>query len=135
MAKFSKDTGFFVDLASAAKITKNYRVDQLERKKHKDPMMSQFFGIEKIQELLSQEGATGLRIYYGLDVDGDGKADKRFVLTACDADGCDILPAAQEEPQPQTRSAAKKANTGALMTDGFCPFDCPQIWPLNSDSE
>ncbi|MGE7776038.1 hypothetical protein ACQKLP_15020 [Chitinophaga sp. NPDC101104] len=131
MSKFKKDTGIFIPLASAAKLTKNYRVDQLERKKHKDPVMSQFFGIDKLNELLSQEGAIGLRIYYGLDIDGDGKVDKHFVLTATDADGEDILPA-------QTRSVEMKAaaNTGTLITDGFCPFDCPKVAnPLNSDIE
>lgn len=131
MSKFSKETGIFIDLQAAGKLTKNYRTDQLDRKKHKDPVMSQFFGLDKLQELLSQEGTVGLRIYYGLDVDGDGKADKKFVLTATDAEGNDIFPA-------QTRSLEKKAsaNSGALMTDGFCPFDCPKISnPLNSDSE
>ena len=131
MSKFKKDTGIFIPLANAAKLTKNYRVDQLERKKHKDPVMSQFFGIDKLNELLSQEGAIGLRIYYGLDVDGDGKVDKHFVLTATDADGEDILPTAERSLE---KDAATK-NTGILVTDIKCPFDCPKVQnPLNTIS-
>jgi len=131
MSKFSKDAGRFIPVHAGAKLTGEYRVDQLERKKHIDPVMSEFFGIDKIQELLSQPGASGLRIYYGLDVDGDGKRDKKFVLTATDSQGEDILPTAERSLE---KDAATK-NTGILVTDIKCPFDCPKVQnPLNTIS-
>lgn len=132
MAKFTKDSGKFISLSDGAKLTKEYRIDQTERKKHVDPIMSQFFGLDRINQLLSQEGATGLRIYYGLDVDGDGKRDKAFVLTATDANGNDILPAA-------SRGLAKDAapeHSGVLLSELKCPFDCPkEPNPLESDTQ
>lgn len=130
MSKFTKDAGRFIPAAAAGKLTQEYRVDQLQRKKHIDPVMSEYFGIEKIQELLSQSGATGLRIYYGLDVDGDGKRDKKFVLTATDAEGEDIIPSAERSLE---KDAATK-NTGILISEIKCPFDCPKVQnPLNAD--
>lgn len=46
-----------------------------------------FLGKDKIQELLDQSGAMGIRIYFGQDTRGD----KTVVLVAADADENDIL--------------------------------------------
>ncbi|WP_343703138.1 hypothetical protein [Chitinophaga sp.] len=128
MSKFNKDVGNFISLVTGAKKTMAYRVDQVERKKHKSPILSGFFGMNKINSLLNKEGATGLRIYYGLDIDGDGKRDKQFVLVATDKDGNDILPSLE-------KGLAKDASAeDILSTDVWCPYDCPKANPLNSDN-
>ncbi|MGX5819159.1 hypothetical protein ACWKWU_13230 [Chitinophaga lutea] len=127
MSKFGKDSGKFLSLVQGAKLTKAYRFDQTDRKKHTDPILSAFFGVEKINALLNKPGATGLRIYYGLDVDGDGKRDKKFLLTACDASGNDILPSTDH-------TLAKDAPAEEILgTDIYCPYDCPKANALNSD--
>lgn len=128
MSKYNKDAGEFLSLVKGAKLTQAYRVDQIDRKKHKHPLLAGFFGINKIHKLLDKTGVAGLRIYYGLDIDGDGKRDKKFVLVAADAQGNDILPS-------QEASMAKDApNDDILGTDMYCPYDCPKGNPLNSDN-
>jgi hypothetical protein len=129
MSNFNKDAGKFISLIKGAKLTQAYRIDQVDRKKHKDPLLAGFFGLNKINELLNKDKATGLRIYYGLDIDGDGKRDKKFVLVAVDADGNDILPSAGNQ------FAKDQPADDILATDTYCPFDCPKSNPLNSDKE
>lgn len=129
MSKFNKDAGKFISLIHGAKLTQAYRIDQIDRKKHKDPLLAGFFGLNKVQELLNKKEATGLRIYYGLDLNNDGKRDKKFVLVAVDGDGNDILPSqgnqyAKDEPADDI-----------LSTDIYCPFDCPKANPINSDKD
>jgi hypothetical protein len=130
MSKFSKATGVFLSLLKGAKQTQAYRIDQVDRKKHKDPLLSGFFGIDKIHELLADKPtATGIRIYYGLDIDGDGKRDKKFLIVATDAEGNDIIPSAQKGLEKDGEPAKD-----ILGTDMYCPFDCPKSNPLNSDN-
>ncbi len=129
MSKFSKSTGRFINLVKGSKLTQAYRIDQTDRKKHKDPKLAGFFGIDKINELLNKPGVVGLRIYYGMDIDGDGKRDKGFVLVATDEEGNDIIPSAQSMLEKD--SAPSK---DILITDTFCPYDCPKSNPLNSDN-
>lgn len=128
MSKYNKDAGEFLSLVNGAKLTQAYRVDQVDRKKHKHPLLAGFFGVNKIYKLLDKKGVAGLRIYYGLDIDGDGKRDKKFILVAADEHGNDILP---------SREAAlgkDDVDTDILGTDFYCPYDCPKANPLNSDN-
>ncbi|RPE08242.1 hypothetical protein EGT74_14355 [Chitinophaga lutea] len=127
MSKFNKDAGKFISLVRGAQLTEAYRVDQKIVKKHKEPILAAFFGINKLEKLLSKDGATGLRIYYGLDLDKDGKRDKKFVIVAVDADGNDILPS-------QTSMDKDSPADDILDTDILCPYDCPKANPLNSDT-
>ncbi|WP_346320795.1 hypothetical protein [Chitinophaga sp. YIM B06452] len=130
MSKFSKSAGVFLSLLKGAKQTQAYRIDQVDRKKHKDPLLSGFFGIDKIHELLADKPtATGIRIYYGLDINGDGKRDKKFIIVATDAEGNDIIPSA-EKGLGKDGEPVKDI----LGTDTYCPFDCPKANPLNSDN-
>lgn len=128
--KFSKSAGKFLSLLNGAKQTQAYRIDQVDRKKHKDPILSGFFGIDKIQELLANKPtASGIRIYYGLDIDGDGKRDKKFILVAADDEGNDIIPSATQHLEKDG-----EAPQDILGTDTYCPYDCPKANPLNSDN-
>lgn len=127
MSKFNKDAGKFISLIHGAKLTQAYRIDQIDRKKHKDPLLAGFFGLNKINELLNKKDASGLRIYYGMDIDGDGKRDKKFVLVAVDDNGNDIL------PSQGNQFAKDQPADDILSTDIYCPFDCPKANPINSD--
>lgn len=127
MSKFNKDAGRFISLVKGAQLTEAYRVDQRIAKKHKDPLLAAFFGKTKLETLLSKHGASGLRIYYGLDLDKDGKRDKKFVIVAVDEEGNDIL--------PSQNSMNKDAPADDILdTDILCPYDCPKANPLNSDN-
>lgn len=128
MSKFTRDAGAFISLVKGAKLTQAFRIDQIEHKKHKDFTISAFFGEKKLHKLLSNPDAIGLRIYYGLDIDGDGKRDKKFVIVAVDKDGNDILPSSAP-------GFNKDAPGDDILDDGvYCPFDCPKGNALNSDN-
>lgn len=127
MSNFNKDAGTFISLMKGAKMTQAFRIDQIDRKKHKNFIVANFFGSNKLEKLLSHPDSIGLRIYYGLDIDGDGKRDKKFVIVAVDKDGNDII--------PKTMANMDKDSPEDEILDGGlqCPFDCPKDNPLNSD--
>ncbi|QEH42369.1 hypothetical protein [Chitinophaga sp. XS-30] len=128
MSKFSRDSGEFISLLKGAKLTQAFRIDQIDRKKHKNFTISAFFGEKKLHKLLDNPDAIGLRIYYGLDIDGDGKRDKRFVIVAVDKEGNDILPSSAP-------GFNKDAAGEDILDDGVsCPYDCPKGNALNSDN-
>ncbi len=130
MSKFHKDAGKFITLVNGAQITQTFRVDQFERKKHKDFLISQFFGINKLNTLLQKPEVVGLRIYYGLDINGDGKRDKKFVLVGVDKDGNDIIP----EALKLAAGMNKDTPSTEILDDGVgCPYDCASPNPLNTD--
>lgn len=47
-----------------------------------------FFGHEIIQEILAQDGCTGIRIYYGIDDSGN----RQLMLVGATSDGSNIIP-------------------------------------------
>ena len=49
-----------------------------------------FFGKDKINELLKQKGVVGMRVYYGLEYDDNGKPNPQIVLVGTNTDGSDI---------------------------------------------
>lgn len=126
--KFTRDSGSFISLIRGSKMTQAFRIDQIDRKKHKDFLICSFYGEKKLRKLLDNPEAIGLRIYYGLDIDGDGKRDKKFVIVAVDEDGNDILPSAQQGFEKDTPQ-------DDILDGGVdCPYDCPKANPLNSDN-
>lgn len=125
MSKFTKDTGTFISLVQGAKLTQAYRIDKIEHKLKEFPLAG-FFGSNKLNTLLSKPGAIGLRIYYGLDIDGDGKSDGKFVIVAVDKEGNDII--------PESNEAYERGTMEDILDDGtYCPFDCSAANALNSD--
>lgn len=79
------------------------------------------FSLGAVNKLLSAEGCTFLRIYYGMKKDNNTDA----ILVAVNANGEDILP---------SDSSVTVSGTNALiLEDGFrCPEACPPPSPLNN---
>lgn len=58
-----------ISLQDAAALTKNFRNSQTGT----GYIKGEYFGADALNSLLSQEGCVGIRIYYGLDDDGNNK--------------------------------------------------------------
>lgn len=77
---FDGTEGGAITLPQGAALTAEYRrLNPGARKGH-------FFGKDILQDLLKQSGCMGIRIYYGIDVDGN----KELVLVGADADTDDL---------------------------------------------
>ncbi|GAB5418447.1 MAG: hypothetical protein Crog4KO_33390 [Crocinitomicaceae bacterium] len=100
---FNGNEGSFIPLQDGAAMTGKYR-DQ-----NPNQIIGHFFGSNKLKQLMLQEGAVGLRMYYGLDEDNN----KQLVLVAVDADQNDILDLVLDVSSP-------------------CPNWCSAPNPLNS---
>ncbi len=95
-----------ISLADAAEMTKNYRQSVAS-----GTIIAHAFGKNAIQAILNQTGATGIRIYYGLDDNGV----KQLVVTGVNSSGNDMYEGLLAE-----RSL-------------YCPDDCSAANPLNTD--
>jgi hypothetical protein len=81
------------------------------------------FELSAVQQLLAANGCTYLRIYLGMKENNEVDV----ILVAADADGADILPAAD------ATSSALTTGDPTLLEDGYrCPPNCPKLSPLNS---
>jgi hypothetical protein len=108
-----------IELEVAASWTKNYRT------KHPREPISQFFGKEILENILSQEGCLGIRFYYAHDHE-----DKRhLIMTGVMSDGSDQI---HEKPYEAATAAApggpviKAAVTAArIYTIGEMSTPCP----------
>lgn len=58
---FTGNEGTMITVSQGADLTKGYRDASLSTTN------AIFFGVEKLQELLDQNGAVGIRFYFGLD--------------------------------------------------------------------
>jgi hypothetical protein len=107
MSDFNKHVGKFIDKSKAEKLKSNW-------KKTKIATQSSFVGTDIITELLAKPGAVGLRIFYGVDDDGNMAP----VFYAADAEGRVI-------------SGTQKSASASLLDDGAdaslaCPPYCPK---------
>lgn len=100
---FNGTEGGAISLADGAAMTANFR------KKNPNQIRARFFGREILEELLAQEGAKGIRIYYGLDSD----ENNQLVLVAADDHENDILDLVADISHP-------------------CPLACSNSNPLNT---
>lgn len=83
--------------------------------------LSETFDRDAIERLLSTDGCTSVRIYYGMQENMDVDA----ILVAANADNEDIL--------PNTTSASTTGTDGVILEDGLrCPEACPPTSPLNN---
>jgi hypothetical protein len=76
MSDFNKQVGKTIDKAKAEKLKENW-------KKTKILTQSNFVGSDIIGQLLAKPGAVGLRIYYGMDDEGNMAP----IFYACDSKG------------------------------------------------
>jgi hypothetical protein len=125
---YPPDAGEFISLNAADKMINGY--DERE-KKHgkKDFTKAYFFGKDKIRELLDYEGSVGIRIYYGVDLDGDGKDDIKMVIYPVDKDGKNMP---YRRPKPKIAGLSfggpvdDPEDDGGALDGGYpCPSYCP----------
>jgi hypothetical protein len=90
-----------IKLDEAASWTKNYR------EKHPGETISQFFGKEILERILSQEGCLGIRFYYALDHAGK----KHLVITGVVSDGNDQI----QEDHYDNAAAAGPATEAPML--------------------
>jgi hypothetical protein len=79
---FNSAVGDPIDLATAKAWAANYR------EKNPGDTKGHFFGFEIIQQILSEAGCVGIRMYYGIDENGK----KQIMLVGVDSDGENLVP-------------------------------------------
>jgi hypothetical protein len=128
---FHPGAGHYISEQEAQKLRDDFFKKEKERHNHEDFTRAYFFGKDKLQELLNYtDEIIGMRIYYGVDVDGDGIDDKKMVLYPVGKDGKDLL-MYDQHPHSANRSAAGSdaaaTSGGGKALDGGipCPTECP----------
>jgi len=108
-----------IELELAASWTKNYR------DKHPGETISQFFGKEILEKILSQEHCLGIRFYYALDREGK----KHLIITGAMSDGTDQIEGHTKAHAPAAKEgAAPKLMAGTapvVYTVGEMSSPCP----------
>jgi hypothetical protein len=133
---FPPDAGTFISEHEALKLRDEFFKREKEKHHHEDFTRAYFFGREKIQSLLDYDNGkdeiVGVRIYYGIDIDGDGKDDQKMVLYPVNNHGKDVI--MHHKQHASTRSAALDSDAesnsltgGGTALDGGlpCPSNCP----------
>lgn len=104
---FNGNEGDFISLTTAATFTSDYRNSAMY-----NGVQGLYLGKNKLEDLLAQTGAVGLRMYFGLDE----YSNLVLVVVAVDSNKDDIL------------------TTSPLILDRSipCPTECGQSNDLNS---
>lgn len=129
--KFPPDAGHFISEKEALRLRDAFFKREKEKHNHEDFTRAYFFGKEKLQALLDySDEIVGMRIYYGVDVDGDGIDDKKMVIYPVGRDGKDVIMFDKHHNAAGTRSAAdggpESLGSGKALDGGVpCPSDCP----------
>ena len=126
---FPPDAGTFITLKEADRLIGNFHDHETKQGK-KDFTKAYFFGKDKIKELLDCPDCTGIRIYYGKDLDGDGVDDKKMVIYPVNKEGKNMP---YHPPKPHTAGASfsppgdPEEDGGGKALDGglSCPSYCP----------
>jgi hypothetical protein len=136
------EEGAAIDLELAAQWTKNHR------HRHRNGVVSQFFGQKILNTILQQDDCLGIRIYYAnkqhltgwqkfwvsvgnffIKVVANAEGEKRFVITGVQADGQDQLPsdAKKEVAAVSTEIKTFKLSAAAPSTNivGNQSHPCP----------
>lgn len=100
---FDGTEGGEITLSSGAAMTEEFRL------RNPNEIKAHFFGKDIINEILNQEGCMGIRLYYGLDEDGENQ----LVMVGADSDENDMtdLVADLSHPCPNACSAANPLNS------------------------
>jgi len=77
---FNGTEGGLISLETGADMTARYRTQ------NPNEIKGHFFGKDVLKEILDQEGCMGIRMYYGLDADGN----KALVIVGADANENDM---------------------------------------------
>ncbi|GAB3987263.1 hypothetical protein GCM10028807_06830 [Spirosoma daeguense] len=129
---FNEEAGKFVSVKTAQAMKDTYYNAKLATGQKQDELTrSEFFGLDKVMNLLKQDGCVGLRIHYASrweDAEGrevpptTGKLKERILLTGVDARGRDL-------PARTASGGLKDDGDGGtrVVGDGYtCPRHCPE---------
>jgi len=115
MSTFNKQVGKSIDKSKEEKLKTNW-------KKTKILTESSFIGADIIASLLNKPGAVGIRIYYGMDDEGNMAP----VFFACDSNGKPITTETVTS-EIATLSASTDATSGGGVNASIpCPPACAQ---------
>ena len=95
---FDGTEGGQIPLVDAAGMTANYR------NQNPDSTLAHFFGKDIINQILSQNGCVGIRMYYGIDSDDE----KQLLLVGTDANGDDMTDLVADLSSPCPRACGKE---------------------------
>ena len=112
---FTGNEGGPISRETAKQWIENYESSESAKAPEKSIIKAHFFGREKIQKLLDQEGCVGLRVYYGKDSSG---VQKLFMVGA-NSNMDNLIP-------EDTKSATTEENI--ILDDSW---DCPPYCPNN----
>lgn len=129
---YPPDAGEFISLKDADRMIGKYGEHEKNLGRGEDYTKAYFFGKDKIQELLNcHEDIVGIRIYYGMDLNGDGIDDKKMVIYAVNKEGQNVP---YKRPKPQISGLGFMAadlphddpDDGTALDGGLqCPQYCP----------
>lgn len=105
MSEFNRQVGKFIDKTKSEKLKANW-------KKTKISSESSFVGSDIINKLLNTPGSVGLRIYYGMDEEGNMQP----IFFASDENGRPI----------KTSASASDEEFGGADATMVCPPYCPR---------
>jgi hypothetical protein len=111
--RLSPTVGKAISKDTAMRWIKNYH----EKHPHKDGIRARFFGLNIIDEILSQHECVGIRIYYASNDEGE----KQLLLVGAREDGSNIWP---DDSEGATILSAQ-----GLIADASSP--CPPYCPTN----
>ena len=126
---FHENAGRFLNTKETQSMKEAYRSSQLARgHKEGEYTRSEFFGVNRINELLKQPGCIGIRVHYanrwedetGKPIEtGKGQLKPRALLTGVDARGRDLpLPGGLKDD-------GGDGSGGGTVGDGMpCPQHC-----------
>jgi hypothetical protein len=106
MSEFNKNVGTRIDKTKENKLRANWKRTNIKTQ-------SVFIGADAVNGLLSQAGAVGLRIYLGLDDDGNLQP----IFFASDSEGNPIKQRVQEKDL---------TDDGGIDASLPCPPYCPK---------
>ncbi|MFT6500816.1 MAG: hypothetical protein ACJASQ_000926 [Crocinitomicaceae bacterium] len=95
---FNGTEGAQISLSTGSALTAEYRAQNPgETKGH-------FYGKDILNDLLDQSGCMGIRIYYGIDGDGN----KELVLVGADQEECDLTDLVVDVSSPCPNRCSKE---------------------------
>ena len=101
-----------ISLEDASKMTRNFQLQAAP-----DQIIGGFFGKDAVLAIISQEGAVGLRYYYGLDDEGT----PHIILIGVNADGNDMTDGLLAERALRCPPSCAESNdlNSPLLADGL----------------
>ncbi|MGA0559214.1 hypothetical protein ACO2Q8_21325 [Larkinella sp. VNQ87] len=130
------DVGDFIRNRDAEMLTRRFRQSREKQGLKKDTFTrAEFFGINRINELLGFDDCVGIRIYYGLgsNKDESGELQPKLVLAAVNSKGKDIFLGSLTRDAEAGKEATSDDPTGlkdmpagrdALANGMPCPQSC-----------